>query len=179
MNTFRILTGLVGTFGIVFNLSAADKLPLDPHLEPLRPWLEKTWKGEFKNSKPDKPQIDVVCWERALNGKSIRILHSLNNGAYGGEAIVRWNETKQEVNYHYFTTADFTTLGTMTFKDGKLLTHEIVSGNAGGITEVRAEFELRPDGTYHVKSEHLKEGVWSPGRETTYREEAGAKVIFK
>jgi len=33
--------------------------------------------------------------------------------------------------------------------------------------------------TYQVKAEHLKDGVWSPGREATYREDATAKVVFK
>jgi hypothetical protein len=179
MNKSRILIGLAGTVGIALSLAAGDGPALDPHLEPLRPFLEKTWKGQFKDSKPDKPQVDVVRWERALNGKSVRITHSLNDGAYGGEAIVRWDEAKQAVTYHYFTTADFRTEGTMTIKDGKILTHEIVKGNAGGITEVRAEFELRRDGTYFVKAEHLKDGVWSPGREATYREDATAKVVFK
>ena len=67
----------------------------------------------------------------------------------------------------------------MTFKNGKIATHEFVSGNAGGITEVRAEFEMRRDGTYQVKVEHRKDGVWSPGREATYREDATAKLVFK
>ncbi len=80
---------------------------------------------------------------------------------------MKWDEAKQAVAYDYFTTADFTTRGTMTFKDGKILTHEVVSGNAGGITEVRAEFAMRRDGTYQVKAEHLKDGVQSPGREVT------------
>ena len=71
------------------------------------------------------------------------------------------------------------TIGTMALKDGKIATHEVVSGNAGGITEVRAEFEMRRDGMYQVKVEHLKDGVWSPGREATYREDATAKVVFK
>lgn len=179
MNTPRILTGLIGTFGIALTLAAGDSPALDPHLESLRPWLDKTWKGEFKDSKPDSPKVDIVRWERALNGKAVRILHSLNDGAYGGEAIVRWDEAKQAVTYHYFTTAEFTTKGTMSVKDGKIITHEVVSGNAGGITEVRAEFELRRDGTYLVKAEHLKDGVWSPAREATYREAPTAKVVFK
>jgi len=179
MNTSRILLGLVGSFGIALNLAAGDGPALDPNLEPLRPWLEKTWKAQFKDSTPDKPQIDVVRWERALNGKAVRILHSLNDGAYGGEAIVRWDEAKQAVTYDYFTTASFTTKGTMTVKDGKIVTREVVSGSAGGISEVRAEFEMRQDGTYHVKTEYLKDGAWSPGRDVTYRQDATAKVVFK
>jgi hypothetical protein len=38
---------------------------------------------------------------------------------------------------------------------------------------------MRPGGTFHVKTEHLKDGVWAPGRETTYREDAAATVVFK
>jgi len=75
-------------------LAAAEPPPLDPHLEPLRPWLEKTWKGEFKNSTPEKPIVDVARWERALNGKAVRVLHSINDGVYGGESLVMWDEEK-------------------------------------------------------------------------------------
>lgn len=179
MNKPRCLLTLIGAVGIGFSLAAADLPSLDSHLEPLRPWLGKTWKGQFKNSKPDKPTIDVARWERALNGKAVRILHSINDGAYGGESIVMWDEPKQAVTYHYFTTAGFQTIGTMAFKDGALVTHEVVTGSAGGVTEVRGTTRMLPDGTFQVKTEHLKDGSWSPGRETTYREDPSATVVFK
>ena len=67
----------------------------------------------------------------------------------------------------------------MTFKDGTILSHELVTGNAGGVTEVRGTFEIRPDGTMHTKTEHRKNGEWTPGRETTYREDPKASVVFK
>lgn len=60
----------------------ADQPTLDPHLEPLRPLLDTTWKATFPNSTPEKPIVDVARWERALNGKAIRILHSINDGTY-------------------------------------------------------------------------------------------------
>ena len=179
MNTRSRLLTLVGTIGVTLNLLAADLPSLDTHLEPLRPWLGKTWKGQFKDSKPDKPTIDVSRWERALNGKAVRILHSVNEGAYGGESIVMWDEKKQAVTYHYFTTGGFTTTGTMTFKDGKVLTHEVVTGSAGGVTEVRGTSEMRPDGTFQVKTEYLKGADWVPGREVTYKEDPSASVVFK
>src|SRR5262245_5482974 len=90
-------------------LQGAELPTLDPHFEPLRPLLQKTWKGSFKNSSPDKPTVDVMHWERALNGRAIRVLHSINDGSYGGETLFRWDESKQAVTYHYFTTAGFTT----------------------------------------------------------------------
>ncbi len=161
------------------NLSAADTPSLDPHLQPLQPLLEKTWKGVFKNSKPEKPTVDVMRWERALNGKAIRILHAINDGAYGGETIIRWDDQKQSVVYFYFTTAGFMTTGTMQFKDGKVLTHEVVSGNSGKTSEVRGTSEIQPDGSFHVSTEHHENGEWVPGHEVTYQQDASARVIFR
>ena len=177
-----LLCGLavaLGGFLIPVNLSAQEKPSLDSHLEPLRPLLEKTWKGTFKDSKPEKPTVDVQRWERALNGKAVRLLHSINDGVYGGETIFVWDEKKQSVVYYYFTTGGFMTIGTMSFKDDKFVTLEQVSGSAGGITEVRATSQLQPDGSFHVKAEHLKNGEWSPGHEVTYRQDPAASVVFK
>src|SRR5688572_28206099 len=56
---------------------AADTLAKE--LEPLRPFIGKTWKGQFKDSTPEKPKVDVAKWERALNGQAVRILHSVDH----------------------------------------------------------------------------------------------------
>ena len=157
--------------------AAAENGPLDPHLEPLRPWLGKTWRSAGEGG--EKPKIDVARWERALNGKAVRILHSINDGEYGGETIATWDEKKQSVVYHYFTTAGFSTTGTMTFKDGRVTTHETVAGNAGGVTEVRGTAEIAPDGTFRMKTEYLKQDKWQPARDVVYREDATARVVFK
>ena len=161
------------------SLFGAEEPKLDSHLEPLRPLLDKTWKGPFKRSTPDKPVVDVMRWERALNGKAVRVLHSVNDGNYGGETIYMWDEKKQAVGYHYFTTAGFRTEGTVSFKENKLITQEVVMGSSGGVTEVKAISELLPDGALRVTTEHLKEGKWEPGREVVYREDVAAKVVFR
>jgi hypothetical protein len=172
---------LVLLFALCAGLSglAADKPSLDSHLELLRPLLDKTWKGAFKDSTPDKPTVDVMRWERALNGNAVRVLHSINNGSYGGETIIRWDEKQQAVTYHYFTTAGFMTTGTFIFKDGKVVSHELVTGSANGVTEVRGTSRSQPDGTFHVKSEYLKNGEWVPGHEATYQEDPTTAVVFK
>jgi hypothetical protein len=179
METFRLNLALaVSLAASLVPLHAAEP-SLDPHLEILRPLIEKTWKGQFKDPKPDKPMADVARWERALNGRAVRILHSVNDGVYGGETIITWDEEKQSLVYHYFTTASNSTTGTLCSKDGKFVTDEVVKGNAGGVTEVRATTELLPDGSLHVKAEYLKNGEWTPGHEITYKEDANAKVVFK
>jgi hypothetical protein len=142
-------------------------------LEPLRKMFG-TWRGDLKGG-----ATDVLQWERALNGQAIRILHSVNDGDYGGEVIVIWDSEKSAVTYHYFTTAGFRTVGTMKFEDGKVKTHETVTGAAGGITEVRSVGEVKADGAYHIKSEHLKNGAWEPGRDTTYKRDDSATVKFR
>jgi hypothetical protein len=176
---FRLKLALATLLAASVTPIHANEASLDSHLEMLRPLLEKTWKGQFKDSKPDKPAVDVARWERALNGKAVRILHSVNDGLYGGETIITWDEAKQSVVYHYFTTASNSTTGTMSSKDGKFITDEVVIGNAGGVTEVRATTALLSDGTLHVKAEYLKNGEWTPGHEITYKEEPSAKVVFK
>ena len=159
--------------------NAGELPPLNPHLEPLRPLLEKTWKGTFTNSKPDKPAVDVVRWERALNGQAVRRIHSVNDGAYGSEALLFWNEQQKLISFYYFTTAGFMTVGTLESKEGKFITHEDVKDGGDGITEVRSISEFQPDGEFHVKAEYLKNGQWAPGREITYQEAPASKVVFK
>lgn len=158
---------------------AAEDLPLDEHLAPLKPLLGKTWRGEFKNSTPEKSQVDVARWERALNGKAIRVLHSINDGVYGGETLIFYDAAKKQVVFFYFTTAGFNTIGTMTLSDGKLTSVETISGNANGVTEVRGTGTLRADGTFHSKSQYLKEGTWTDGHEVLYKEAPHALVVFK
>jgi hypothetical protein len=173
------LTSLIISLAVASSVAVADQPALDPHLEFLQPWFDKTFKSESKEPGSGKPTTDVARWERALNGRVVRITHSLNDGAYGGEVIVRWDEEKQAVCYHYFTTDTFWTEGTMTFKDGKITSHEFVKGKAGGVTEVRATLEMQSDGNYLQRSEFLKDGKWTSGREALYRPDPAARVIFK
>jgi len=164
---------------LAWSATAADtQPPLDPHLEPLRPLLGKTWKGVFDGSKPEKPTVDVARWERALNGRAVRLLHSVNQGAYGGETLFVWNEKSKTIEYFYFTTAGYMTTGTLETKNGKIETHETVKGDAGGVTEVRSTNEITPD-KFHVKAEYLKDGQWILGHEVTYHEDPSSEVVFK
>jgi hypothetical protein len=160
-------------------LGAESESTLNPHLEVLRPLVGKTWKGTFNDSKPEKPTIDVARWERALNGQAVRLLHSINQGMYGGETLFVWNQKTQQVEYFYFTTAGYMTTGTMTAKDGRIDTREKVEGDAGGVTEVRGTSEILPGGKFHVKAEYLKNGQWVLGHEVTYQEDPSSQVVFK
>jgi hypothetical protein len=164
--------------GIVI-VCSAEEPALNVHLQAFRPLLGKTWRGTFTNSKPDNPIIDVQKWERALNGQAVRVLHSINEGSYGGETMLVWDGQHNSIVFYYFTTEGFMTTGTLGIENGKFITHEDVKGNANGVTEVRATSELLPSGKFHVRAEYLKNGTWIPGHECTYTEAPEAKVVFK
>jgi hypothetical protein len=114
-----------------------------------------------------------------MNGQAVRVLHSVNNGEYGGESIMMWDAKAEKLTFWYFTTAGFHTTGTLQFEGNKWMTIEKVVGNANGITEVRATTEPTPDGGYITKSEYLKNGKWEPGSERTYQIASDAQVVFK
>lgn len=157
---------------------AAADLALDPNLEPLRRFLGG-WRGEFKNSTADNPVVDTQLWERALNGKAIRILHSINDGSYGGETFVTWDAGKNSVIYHYFSTAGFITVGTMKIDGNKMTCRESVKGAAGGTTDVEATFELVDEKTLVTKATYLKNGKEEGSREVTYKRTEGDRPAFK
>jgi hypothetical protein len=140
--------------------------------EPLRPLAPIV-------STPDKPVVDVSRFELALNGQAIRNLHSINDGEYGGETLIVWDQAKQKVVYYYFTTAGFYTSGTMSFEDGAIVSRELVTGSANGVTEVAATSRLLPDGRLSVKTRMLKNAQWVEGRERIYAEDPKAVVRFK
>jgi hypothetical protein len=168
---------IVLTAGLAFANDGEEKLA-EP-LKPFAPLLGKTWKGEFNTSTPQKPLFDVARWERALNGQAIRVLHSVNDGIYGGETLITWDARKKALTYWYFTTAGFRTEGTMKHQNGQWMGHEIVAGASNGITEVKSTSKLLPDGRLQVKAEYLKDGKWSAGREVIYAVTPKAKVIFR
>lgn len=145
-----------------------------PHLEWFKPLAGKTWKATLPNGGVDVHRFDLI-----LNGQVLRSMHSVNDGAYGGEALVYWDAERQTLASHYVTTAGFFTTATIRIEDGAMLSHEIVhGGGAGGVKEVKGESRILPDGRLVVKTQQLRDGQWAPGVERTYVEDPGAEVRF-
>ncbi|NVK87664.1 MAG: hypothetical protein HWE13_06040 [Gammaproteobacteria bacterium] len=167
------------TLFISTSIMAADSLPLHPELEPFRDFIGKTYRGEFANSTAEKPVIDIAKWERHLNGNAIRVTHSINNGEYGGESIIFFDQKKGQLSGYYFTTAGFFTVAEITLEAGKMISRELVTGNENNITEVRATATLNDDGSMTTKAEYLQNGKWVPGHSAVYHPSTTAKVIFK
>ncbi len=174
----RLITFIVVIL-FIFPISIQAQEELSEHLAPLKPFTGKTWKGIFSGKDNDKMTRDVSRWERALNGQAIRIMHSVDDGVYGGESIVMWDPVKESLVFFYFTTAGFFTNGTIKFEDGQFISHEYVTGEKSGITEVIGTGKMLPDGRYLSKSKYLQNGKWVEGHEIFYVEDPDAKVILK
>ena len=172
MRAFWILLTLIVTAG---PLHAGEP---NEHLLPLAPMVGKTWRGEFTNSTPERPAIDVQRWDWALGGQAIRIQHSLNDGAYAGESMVVYDAARERIIYFYFTTAGFYTTGTIAAEDGHFVTYEEVTGAANGTTAVRSKSRILPDGTLEGTTEFLRNGEWVFGHGVVYEEDPTAEVVM-
>ncbi|MCB1048419.1 MAG: hypothetical protein KDC10_14585 [Calditrichaeota bacterium] len=159
--------------------AAVDPDSLAPGLAPLAPWVGLTFRGELADSTPEQPKVDVQHWERILNGQAIRIMHSINEGEYGGETLVIWDSERQTIAYWYVTTAGFHTEGTITVDGNTYTSTETVSGNANGITQVEGSGEQLEDGTLLTRSRYLQNGQWVEGHSATYHEDPTAVVRFR
>jgi hypothetical protein len=131
-----------------------------------------TWKAEVAEN-----TYDVSHYDWVLGGKALRIMHSINDGAYGGEALVHWNEEKQAITFHYITTSTFYTEGTISLTEAGFDAQEIVHGNMDGIVETRSGYEMK-DGEIHVWSQLLKNGEWTEKETAIYSKAPGAEVRF-
>jgi len=165
----------------LFNFSLQAEQPtLHPKLEPFRPYLDTYWQGDLTQSGAAEKMIDRSHWQRALNGNAIKTVHSINDGVYGGESIIYWDEAKQSINYYYFTTAGFYTHGSMSFEDNnqRIIAREAVENNANGITLVESVSTLTGD-ILTVSARYLQNGEWVTGHSASYRRVAPLEVKFK
>jgi len=144
----------------------------DENLAILAPFIG-TWKAEVGE---DTHDVSNYAW--ILGGKAMRIMHSINGGDYGGEALLHWNSGKQAITFHYVTTASFYTEGTITPTETGFDAHETVYGNMGGITETLSGYAMK-DGEIHVWSQFLKDGEWTEKSRVTYVNAPGAQVKFR
>ena len=180
MKQKRFLISLfVALFASVSAYTKEEQEKLSSHLSLFETFIGKTWKGELGSSTEEKQLIDVSRWEKALNGQAIRVLHSINDGEYGGETIINWNSEKESFVFYYFTTEGFFTNGTIEVENGKFVSHEVVTGSESGITEVKSTGKMLSDGRLHIKAQYLKEGNWVDGHEITYSEDPKAEVILE
>ena len=176
----RHLINLIFTlilFALAIPATFAEETPPASHdtshekLMVLAPFIG-TWKADVGEN-----TIDISNYQWILGGKALRIMHSINDGQYGGEALIHWNSDKEAITYRYVTTSTFYTDGTLSPIENGFEAHEIVHGNMGGITETRAGYTMQ-DGEIHVWSQLLKEGEWTEKDHAVYVRAEDAEIRF-
>lgn len=166
----------------LFSFASASAEPvLQAELEIFRPFLDSHWEGDLTEPGKEKKMIDRSIWSRALNGKAIKTVHSVNDGEYGGETMIFWDQQQKKIAYYYFTTAGFYTHGTMTYDPGtqRIEALENVENNAQGITQVRSSSGLDKSGVLEVSSEYLQNGKWVKGHSALYKRVPHTEVKFR
>lgn len=176
-NLKLVCVGLI-TFMFLPSLLAQEKQPfLHEKLQVFAPYFG-TWQATFKGKDGKPDVIDVSHWDRALNGMAIKAQHSINNGDYGGETIIFWDDKKQKLVFFYFTTANFYTQGEMEMiTDTSFVAYEDVTGNVNGITRVKSISHMSTSGMT-VNTSYLREGEWTEPESRTYTR-SDKTVIFK
>lgn len=148
------------------NAKASSANVLGEKLRAFQPYLG-TWESEMDFG-DGKKVTDVSRWERALNGNTIRTLHSIDNGMYGGESLIFFDASKQQIVFYYFTTADFYTNGTIEFVGtNEFIAREQVTNSAQGYTEVESRSTLS-ENKLIVSTRYKKTGKWTEPQERTY-----------
>lgn len=150
---------------------------LAKELKVFEPYLG-TWQANFAVQEGQPPVLDVSKWERALNGTTVRTLHSINDGMYGGESLIFFDKSKSSIVFYYFTTAGFYTQGYMEMvSDNSFVAYEDVTGNKDGITKVKSTSTLNGD-SMEVATSYLKQGTWTKPEKRVYTRSDKA-VVFK
>ncbi|TLX50404.1 hypothetical protein CWC31_12185 [Pseudoalteromonas ruthenica] len=156
---------------------ALAKSSLSPQLSVFEPYLG-TWQAQFQPAPAQEQVTDVSQWQRALNGTAIRTLHSINDGDYGGESLIFWDQSKQKLVFYYFTTASFYTQGWLEVgDDGSFTAYEEVTGSAQGITQIKSTSQF-VDGKIVVSTQYLQNEQWTSPQIRTYTRSDKA-VVFK
>lgn len=90
-------------FCLIFALFSFTTFAAEPvlheKLEIFRPFLNSHWEGDLTAPGKDKKMIDRSVWSRALNGQAIKTVHSINDGEYGGETMIFWDQKQGKVVY--------------------------------------------------------------------------------
>lgn len=148
----------------------ASETKFAPELKVFENYLG-TWESVFKTENGVPTIVDVSHWQRALNGKALRTLHSINDGEYGGESLIFYDNKEKTLKFYYFTTADFYTKGRIeVVSDNSFVAFEKVTGESvmsKGITEVKSTSTLK-DNEILVETSYLKNGKWTPPESRRY-----------
>ncbi len=142
---------------------------------PFEPMIGRSWRG---TGTAGAGVEDIQRWDWAIGGHAVRVVHSVNGGAYAGETLIFRDRDSGDFIFHYFTTGGFHTTGTMTpTGPGTFEVEETVHG-AEGIEKLRSTAALGADGVYRVRSSTERDGRWVEVGGFDYQEDPSAAPVM-
>ena len=163
---------------LIVSAQIKSEPPLSGHLIEMKPFIGNTYKGNFTNSTQENPMFDVLSFERALNGNAIKVIHSVNNGEFGGETMVMWNPEKGGLQSWYFTSAGSLTIQNVQIKKDTFISIENVERNQNGITKVKTIIEVLHGDQIKKRTKYLMNNLWKNGSEIIYNKTNDLKPMF-
>ena len=152
---------------------------LSKHLLDFEIFLGKRFQGEFYNSSKENPLVDIIYFERILNGEAIKITHSVNHGEYGGEYIIAWNSDKGKIESYYFSTGGEIRVSSIDITNNEISIKEDFSKNKNGIQKVKKIFRLDAEGSLENNVSYMINNMWVKSHEMIYSRNDSAKIIFR
>lgn len=118
--------------------------------------------------------IDISYGEFILDGRAYQGTHKIEGSPYGGRTIIFYDEGSEEYIFHYFTTAGFHTMGTLTMLENGYRGGEKVEGHPS-VAEVESVLTIEGDAHIVTVRYRSHDGEWSDAPPRTYRPYSGAK----
>lgn len=176
LNNFRNIIKVIFPL-IIFQIISGNGL--SKHLSSLENFIDKKFKGEFYNSTKKKPLMDVIYFERILNGEAICISHSVNHGEYGGKYIITWNSDRGRIESYYFSTGGEIRVSNVSIIDKQITIEEDFLKNENGIQKVKKTYKINDNGSLENHIAYLMNNQWVKSYEMNYTQNDSAKIIFR
>ena len=173
----RIVRTLLFTLAVAVAPAFAQEAATEDPLAMFEPLVGRTWKGEGTEGEV-AGKTDIITWERIMGGKGVQSTHSIGDGEYGGVTLFFYDPAQKTVLFHYFTTANFHSTGTVEKADnGDIVAVEHIHG-LENLPEVRGRIVFNDRG-WETRASYLKDGRWVEGDGFRYVEAPAEKVVFR
>ncbi|WP_298124514.1 hypothetical protein [Brevundimonas sp.] len=142
---------------------------------PFEHLVGKSWRG---TGTVQAGVEDVQRWDWAVGGHAVRVVHSVNGGAYAGETLIFRDRDSGAYVFHYFTSGGFHSTGVMRpTGPGAFEVEETVHG-LDGFPPLRSTIVMGPDGVNRARSFQQEGGQWVEKGGFDYREDASAVPVL-
>jgi hypothetical protein len=142
---------------------------------PFQHLVGRSWRG---TGTKDASVQDVQRWDWAVGGHAVRVVHSVNDGAYAGETLIFRDRDSGAYIFHYFTSGGFHSTGTMRpTGPGAFEVEETVHG-LDGFPPMRSTIVMGDDGVNRSRSFQKEGDAWVEKGGFDYREDPAAVAFM-